>query len=48
MPSTADSPGTVSYIRTLPENECFELLHGGHIVVESDSSNRPRSCRSSP
>ena len=30
MPSTADSPGTVSYIRTLPENECFELLTDGH------------------
>ena len=26
MPDTADSPGTVSYIRTLSENECFELL----------------------
>jgi nitroimidazol reductase NimA-like FMN-containing flavoprotein (pyridoxamine 5'-phosphate oxidase superfamily) len=26
MPGTADSPGTVSYIRTLPENEYFELL----------------------
>ena len=26
MPGTADSPGTVSYIRTMPENECFELL----------------------
>jgi nitroimidazol reductase NimA-like FMN-containing flavoprotein (pyridoxamine 5'-phosphate oxidase superfamily) len=26
MPGTADSPGTVSYISTLPENECFELL----------------------
>jgi uncharacterized protein len=26
MPGKADSPGTVSYIRALPENECFELL----------------------
>ena len=26
MPGTADSPGTASYITTLPENECFELL----------------------
>jgi uncharacterized protein len=26
MSGTADSPGTVSYISTLPENECFELL----------------------
>ena len=26
MSGTADSPGTVSYIRTLSENECFELL----------------------
>ena len=26
MPGTADSPDTVSYITTLPEIECFELL----------------------
>ena len=26
MPSTPDSPETVSYIRTLTEAECFELL----------------------
>ena len=26
MPGTPDSPDTVSYLRTLPEAECFELL----------------------
>ena len=26
MPGTTDSPDTVSYLRTLPEAECFELL----------------------
>jgi uncharacterized protein len=26
MAGTPDSPDTASYIRTLPENECFELL----------------------
>ena len=26
MPGTPDSPDTVSYIKTLPETECFELL----------------------
>jgi uncharacterized protein len=26
MPATSDSPDNVSYIRTLPEAECFELL----------------------
>jgi uncharacterized protein len=26
MPGTPDAPDTVSYIRSLPETECFELL----------------------
>jgi hypothetical protein len=26
MPGKPDSPDTASYIRTLPEAECFELL----------------------
>ena len=26
MPGAADSPGGVSYSRTLPKKECFELL----------------------
>jgi uncharacterized protein len=26
MPGTPNSPETVSYLRTLPESECFELL----------------------
>jgi nitroimidazol reductase NimA-like FMN-containing flavoprotein (pyridoxamine 5'-phosphate oxidase superfamily) len=26
MPGTPNSPETVSYVRTLPESECFELL----------------------